>query len=367
MTNPKNNATQVEKRPWGTTTAGEPLELFTLTEGAVSITITNLGATVVTLQTPDRDGRVADIVLGYGSAAGYEADRKCYFGAVVGRFANRIAKGKFALDGKTFTIPLNNGINALHGGPEGFDRKVWKAEDVESGVELTLVSPDGDMGFPGELTVKVRYTLRDSALTLDYTATSSKTTTLNVTNHSYFNLAGESSGTILDQRIMIEAEHYTPVKPDLIPTGELAPVEGTPFDFRRPTAIGAHIAEQDAQLKIARGYDHNFVLSGFRLENEISSADASAPMHLAAEVTDQASGRLLRVETTEPGVQFYSGNFLDGEFTGKSGKPYLLHGGFCLETQHFPDSPNQAHFPGTTLRPGEVFRSTTVFTFGLAE
>ena len=356
MTHANESSTQVERKAWGTTAAGAPLELFTLSDGTVRVTIASLGATVVSLEAPDRDGRVADIVLGYGSAAGYEADRKCYFGAVVGRFANRIANGRFGLEGKTFSIPLNNGANALHGGPEGFDRKVWTAEAVENGVEMTLVSPDGDMGFPGELTVTVRYALRDAALTLEYTATTSKTTTLNVTNHSYFNLAGESSGTILNQLMLIEADRYTPLRPDLIPTGELAPVAGTPFDFRRPTAIGARIADADPQLTIAHGYDHNFVLHGGR-----------GPLHVAAEVTDEASGRVLRVETTEPGVQFYSGNFLDGEFTGKSGKPYLLHGGFCLETQHFPDSPNQAHFPRTTLRPGEMFRSTTVFRFGVVE
>ena len=349
-------ATTVGTAPWGTTEAGEPLQLFTLSDGAITIALTNLGAAIVNLIVPGRDGTPADVVLGYSSAAGYEADRKSYFGAIVGRFANRIANGSFTLGEETYTVPQNNGSNALHGGPEGFDRKVWRAQVAGSAVEFTLVSPDGDMGFPGALTLTVRYSLQGGALTLDYTATTTATTTLNVTNHSYFNLAGESSGTILDQVIRIDADRYTPVTAELIPTGELAPVAGTPFDLRRLVAIGAHVADPDEQLKLARGYDHNFVLNG-----------EPGVLHLAAEVYDPVSGRALRVETTEPGVQFYTGNFLDGEFTGKGGKPYLQHAGFCLETQHFPDSPNQPHFPGTLLHPGETFRSTTVFTFAIQE
>ena len=344
----------VERSPWGSTAAGEPLELFTLSDGSLSVSITTLGAAIVNLLVPGRDGVVADVVLGYKSAAGYEADRKSYFGAVVGRFANRIARGSFTLDGKTHSVPLNNGNNALHGGKEGFDRKVWQARLLDDALEMKLVSPDGDMGFPGELKVAVRYSLSRGRLTLAYTATTSKTTTLNITNHSYFNLAGEASGPVLNQVIRIDADRYTPINAELIPTGELAPVAGTPFDLREPIAIGAHMAEAFPQLEIAHGYDHNFVLNG-----------DTQSTHLAAEVYDPASGRMLHVETTEPGVQFYSGNFLDGEFTGKSGKPYLLHAGFCLETQHFPDSPNQPGFPGTTLRTGETFRSSTTFTFSI--
>ena len=346
------NRTTIVSSPWGTTHSGQPLQLFTLSEGAITITITNLGARIVSLLAPGRDGALADIVLGYNSAAGYEADRKSYFGAIVGRFANRIAGGTFSIDGQTFSVPLNNGNNALHGGPEGFDRKVWRAGIVGDAVEMTLVSPDGDMGFPGALTLTVRYRLKNGALSIDYTATTTRATPLNVTNHSYFNLAGEGSGPVLAQLIRIHADRYTPVTAALIPTGELAPVAGTPFDLRRAVAIGAHVAEAHPQLAQARGYDHNFVLHGDR-----------ASLHPAAEVHDPQSGRLLRVETTEPGVQFYSGNFLDGSFTGRSGRPYGQHAGLCLETQHFPDSPNQPEFPETILRPGETFRSTTVYTF----
>jgi aldose 1-epimerase len=344
---------QVTKAPWGTHD-GHAVELYTLTDKDLTVAITNYGAHVVSIQAPGRDGTRADVVLGFKDLAGYEADTKTYMGSIVGRYGNRLAKGTFALDGKTFHVPLNNNGNALHGGPEGFDRKVWTAKIIPGGIELTLISPDGDMGFPGTLTVHVRYTLHANSLHIDYAATTDKDTVVNLTNHSYFNLAGESSGTILDQKIMLNADRYTPIDAVLIPTGPLAPVSGTPFDFRKSTAIGERINADNEQLKLAGGYDHNFVLDG------------SGPgLHLVAEANDPVSGRTLTVQTTEPGVQFYSGNFLDGTLTGIGGKLYVQHAGFCLETQHFPDSPNHPAYPSTELKPGQMMHSSTVFTFGV--
>ena len=343
--------TIVTEDAWGTS-GGRAVELFTLTSSTLKITITNYGAHVVSVQAPDRNGANADVVLGFKDLAGFEGDTKTYMGSVVGRYGNRIAKGTFMLGGATFHIPLNNDPNTLHGGTVGFDRKVWSARMIPQGVELTLVSPDGDMGFPGTLTAHVRYTLEDNALHINYSATTDKPTVVNLTNHSYFNLAGESSGTVLDQQLTIEADRYTPVDASLIPTGELAPVAGTPFDFRTSTAIGERIGANHEQLKIAGGYDHNFVLNG-------------RSMHEAARVVDPKSGRTLTVSTSEPGVQFYSGNFLDGSLTGVGGVAYVKHAGFCLETQHFPDSPNHPSFPTTELKPGETFRSSTTFTFGV--
>ncbi len=338
--------------PWGNVD-GKPVELYTLTDADLTIRITNFGAHVVSVEAPDRSGKKADVILGYRDLAGFQADTKTYMGSVVGRYGNRIAKGTFSLDGQTYHIPTNDHGNALHGGTTGFDRKVWTGQKTANGVELTLVSPDGDMGFPGQLTAHVRYTLEGGSLKIDYSATTTKPTVLNLTNHTYFNLAGEGSGTVLNQKIMIPADRITPVNSTLIPTGQLAPVAGTPFDLRQPTAIGAHIHDANDQLKIGGGYDHNFVLNG------------GAGMHLAAKVVDPASGRTLTVTTTEPGVQFYSGNSLDGSTHGASGAAYGRNAGFCLETQHFPDSPNQPNFPSTELKPGQTMRSETVFTFGV--
>ena len=293
--------------------------------------------------------------------AGYLADTKTYLGAVVGRYGNRIAKGTFALDGETYHVPTNNGGNALHGGTEGFDRRVWagrvlqRETDGEDGVEFTLVSPDGDMGFPGELTARVRYTLAGGALRVVYSATTTRATVVNLTQHSYFNLAGEGSGDVLGHEVMLAAERYTPVDGTLIPTGEIASVGGTAFDFLEAKAIGRDLDKSEDQLRYAGGYDHNFVID--------RAAGVAGALRLAARVVDPASGRTLTVRTTEPGVQFYSGNFLDGSTIGVSGKPYGKHAGFCLETQHFPDSPNQPEFPTTTLRAGETMRSETVFAF----
>ena len=303
---------------------------------------------------PGRDGAQADVVLGLGTLEEYVADRNSYLGAIVGRFGNRIAEGRFTLNGQTYTIPANDSGNALHGGVEGFDRRVWAGRTVEGGVEMTLVSPDGDQGFPGTLTVVATYTLTDGDLRIDYSATTDKDTVVNVTNHAYFNLAGASSGTILGQEMMIPAASYTPTNAKLIPTGELAPVEGTPFDFREPAVIGARIDVEDEQLKRAGGYDHNWVLGS-----------TVGDLMLAARLRDPASGRVLTVETTEPGVQFYSGNFLNGSLKSPAGGVYARRTGLCLETQHFPDSPNQSGFPSTVLTAGETMRSTTIFRFGV--
>ena len=345
---------EVHKTSWGKTQSGEPVDLYTISGGPITVSITNYGAHVVTIEAPDKAGHKADVVLGFKDVAGYEDPKNTtYIGAVVGRYGNRIKAGTFSLDGKTYHVPLNNNGNALHGGTTGFDQKVWQAHEIPNGVELTLVSPDGDMGFPGKLTAHVKYTVEGSSLHIDYSATTDKPTVVNLTNHSYFNLAGEASGTILDHQLTLAADRYTPIDAGLIPTGQLAPVAGTPFDFRQPHAIGERINANNEQLKLAGGYDHNFVLNGAR-----------GAMHLAAKAHDPKSGRTLTVATTEPGVQFYSGNFLDGTLTGRSGVKYVKHAGFCLETQHFPDSPNHPAFPSTELKPGQTLHSSTVFTFG---
>jgi aldose 1-epimerase len=343
---------EVKMSIWGHTADGTAVPIYTLTSRQIEVRVMAYGAKLVSVKTADRTGKMADIVLGYDSLEGYLNDSKTHFGSVVGRYGNRIALGKFSLDGKTYQIPVNNGPNALHGGPRGFDSYVWTSKEVPNGVEFTLVSPDGDMGFPGRLTAHVKYTLEGDTLRLDYSATTDKDTVLNLTNHAYFNLNGDDRGNILNQRVQIDADRYTPVDAGLIPTGVLAPVAGTPLDFRKPEAIGARINDNYEQLKLAGGYDFNYVLEG-----------KPGTLRPAASVFDPDSGRKLIVETTEPGVQFYSGNFLDGTFTGRHGGKYLKHGGFCLETQHFPDSPNHSNFPSTELRPGQAFHSTTTFTF----
>lgn len=339
---------------FGTLPEGDTVELFTLRNGLLELEVIAYGARVVALRTPDRRGDKADVVLGYGDLPPYVQDRKSYFGCVAGRYANRLAGGRFTVEGAEQQVPANDGANALHGGPEGFDRRLWSVAEIEGGVEFTVVSPDGDQGFPGELTASVRYTLAGDTVRLDYVARTSKATVLNLTNHAYFNLAGEGSGTVLNHDVQIMAEAFTPVNEALIPTGELARVAGTPFDFLSPRRLGERIDDTHEQLERARGYDHNWVLGG-----------QPGALRPCATVTDPESGRRLRVETTEPGVQFYSGNFLDGTRTGKSGRAYEPRGGFCLETQHFPDSPHQARFPSTVLRPGETFASTTTWTFGV--
>jgi aldose 1-epimerase len=346
--------TTVKEASWGKTAQGRPVSIYTLANPDLTVKITTYGARIVSLEAPDRKGVKADVVLGYNSLADYEKDKSTYFGAVVGRYGNRIAKGTFTLDGQTYHIPVNNHGQALHGGTVGFDQKAWTARAVPNGVEMTLVSPEGDMGFPGQLTAHVRYTLTGKSLRIQYSATTTAPTVVNLTNHSYFNLAGEGSGTILDESLMIDADRFTPIDAVLIPTGELPPVSETPYDFRKPMPIGARIDENNEQLKLAGGYDQNFVLNG-----------TPGQMHLAAKVADSKSGRTLTITTTEPGVQFYSGNFLDGTLTGISGVKYVKHAGLALETQHFPDSPNEPTFPSTVVRPGDTWRSETMLTFGV--
>lgn len=344
---------EVKMAIWGHMADGTAVPIYTLTSGQIEVRVMAYGAKLVSVRTPDKTGKVADIELGFDSLDGYLNGKEPHFGSVVGRYGNRIALGKFSIDGKSYQIPINNGPNALHGGPKGFDRYVWQSQEVPGGVEFTHVSPDGDMGFPGKLTAKVRYTLAGHTLRIEYSATTDKPTVVNLTNHAYFNLHGDDQGNILNQVVQINADRFTPVDSGLIPTGVLEPVAGTPLDFRKPEVVGARINDDFEQLKLGRGYDHNFVLNG-----------EPGTMRLAAVASDPVSGRTLTVETTEPGVQFYSGNFLDGTFTGRHGVKYDMRTGFCFETQHFPDSPNHPDFPSTEVRPGETFHSTTTLTFG---
>jgi aldose 1-epimerase len=342
----------VTKIPFGTTPDGTAVDLYTLKSEGIEASIMTFGARVVSIKIPDRDGKIADVVLGYSALDGYLADKSTYFGAIVGRYGNRIALGKFSLDGHQYQIPTNNGANSLHGGTVGFDRLVWNGRAIADGVEMTLVSKDGDQGYPGTLTVHVRYTVHHGALRIDYSSSTDKDTVLNLTNHSYFNLSGDPKKTILDEQIMIPADQYTPVNAVQIPTGELASVEGTPFDFRKSTVIGARMNEDNEQLKIGGGYDHNWVLRG-----------KNGEVKTAARVYDPASGRVLTVTTTEPGVQFYTGNSLNGAAYGSAQQSNAKNTALCLETQHFPDSPNHPSFPTTELKPGEARHSTTTFTF----
>ena len=343
--------TSVTKQGFGHTSDGTPVDLYSLADGKVEARIMTYGGILVSLRTPDRNGKLDDVVLGCESVEKYAA-QTAHFGGIIGRYANRIAHGSFQLDGHTYSIPKNDGDNSLHGGIRGFDKVVWEAKEIPDGVELTYVSKDGDQGFPGTLTTTVRYTLSGSALRIEYSATTDKDTVLNLTNHSYFNLAGQGKGDILGHVLKIDASRMTPVDANLIPTGELKAVEGTPFDFRTPHAIGERINADDVQLRLAKGYDHNFVLD----HPQGQLADV-------AEVYEPTTGRILRVLTTEPGVQFYTGNFLDGSITGKEGRVYNRRFAFCLETQHFPDSPNHAGFPSTELKPGQTFHSVTEFQF----
>jgi aldose 1-epimerase len=330
---------------------GSPVTIYTLKSPQVELRVMTFGARVVSLSTPDRHGKMADVVLGYDKLEDYVKDTKTYFGVVPGRYANRIANGKFTLNGKQYNLSVNEGTNTLHGGKVGFDRHNWTAKEVPNGVEFTLVSPDGDQGFPGTLTAHVRYTLQGDKVAIHYSATTDKPTVVNLTNHTYFNLSGAGSGTILNEKLTIDADKFTPVNAALIPTGKLEPVAGTPFDFTHPETIGARINDNNEQLKLAHGYDQNWVVRG-----------QMGVLRPAARVFDPASGRVLQVDTTEPGIQFYTGNFLDGSFSGPHGK-YDFRTGLCLETQHFPDSPNHPSFPTTELKPGQTYSSETTWTF----
>ena len=348
---------------FGTTQGGDSIGRFVLTNdrGAVAVVI-SYGATLVSLRMPDRMGRAADVVLGYDNLAGYEYG-KSYFGGTIGRYGNRIAGGQFPLGGKMVQVSKNDGPNSLHGGTTGFNKRVWagvdRSRDDAQVLELSYVSPDGEEGYPGRLQVKVTYTLpaKRNELRIDYWATTDKDTVSNLTNHSYFNLSGVASTEILEHELVLHASRFTPVDSTLIPTGELRAVSGTPFDFRKPIAIGARINHDDEQLKFGKGYDHNWVLE---------KSDKPG-LQLAAEVFEPTSGRVLEVLTTEPGIQFYNGNFLDGTARGKGGELYAYRAGFCLETQHFPDSPNHNNFPSTELKAGATYHSTTIFRFSTRE
>jgi len=347
----------VESRRWGSVD-GRQVLLYTLrNRSGMEATITNYGATLVSLKVPDRKRKLEDVVLGYDNLDSYVRGTS-YFGATVGRYANRIANAEFTLEGTTYHLAKNNGPNSLHGGAKGFNKEVWEGREASTGsasaVQFTYVSKDREEGYPGTLTANVTYTLTDdNELRLDYDITTDRDTVQNLSHHSYFNLTG-STGDILSHELELNADRFTPVDSTLIPTGELESVEGTPFDFRKPTAIGARINQANEQLKRARGYDHNWVLNG-----------RSGSLRSVAMVYEPASGRTLEVFTTEPGIQFYSGNFLDGSEHGKGGVAYAYRTGFCLETQHFPDSPNHPKFPSTTLSAGQHYRSTTIYKFAV--
>jgi aldose 1-epimerase len=344
------------KRSFGRTETGDQVELYTLTNSkGVAAAITNYGGILVSLKAPDRAGKLADVVLGFDELENYKT-KNPYFGAIVGRYGNRIGKAKFTLNGVEYKLARNDGENSLHGGIKGFDKAVWKAKEIDGGrgLELAYVSKDGEENFPGNLAVTVTYSLNDeNELKIDYSATTDKDTVVNLTNHSYFNLAGQGEGDVLGHLVTINADRFTPVDANLIPTGELKPVEGTLLDFRTPHAIGERINNKDEQLALGGGYDHNFVLN--------RTGDGLTP---AARVTEPKTGRVLEVLTTEPGIQFYTGNFLDGTLPGKGGKVYGKRYGFCLETQHFPDSPNKPGFPSVVLKPGGRYQTTTVYRFG---
>jgi aldose 1-epimerase len=348
-------AIPIQKADFGRTRDGAPVSVYTLTnKNGLRARITNYGGIVVSLAAPDRNGKMADVVLGFDSLDGYLQNAP-FFGALIGRYANRIGNARFTLNGHLYQLDRNNGENSLHGGARGFDKRVWTARELaDGGLELTYLSKDGEEGYPGNLQATATYHLTDAnELRIDYAATTDKDTVVNLTNHSYFNLKGAGMGDILDHRVMLNADRFTPVDAGLIPTGELRPVAGSAFDFRGSTAIGARIETNDEQLKLGRGYDHNWVLN--------RSSDG---LTLAARVEEPATGRVLEVRTTQPGVQFYTANFLDGTIKGKGGKVYGRRSAFCLETQHFPDSPNKPAFPTTELKPGQRFQSTTVFLFG---
>ena len=352
----------VQKREFGKTSEGQSVNLYTLTNSrGAEVKITNYGGIVTSLKVPDRTGRLGDVVLGFDNLDAYLKGHP-YFGAVIGRYGNRIAKGRFKLNGVEYKLAVNNGANHLHGGIKGFDKVIWNAKPVKvtngAALDLTYLSKDGEEGYPGNLSVKVTYTLTNAnELKIEYSATTDKDTVVNLTHHSYFNLAGQGEGDILKHRLFINANRFTPTDEGSIPTGELRSVRNTPFDFMRMTfmqmaEIGARINEPDQQLQFGKGYDHNFVLNG-----------KMGTLRLGARVYEAGSGRVMEVWTTEPGMQFYTGNFLDGTLTGKDGKVYQQHYGFCLETQHYPDSPNEPKFPSTVLKKGARYHTVTVYKF----
>ncbi len=348
----------ISKSAYGTTRDGQAVDEYTLTNSnGVEAKIITFGGIITSLRVPDRNSILADVVLGFSKFSDYET-KNPYFGALIGRYGNRIGNANFTLDGTKYSLAVNDGPNTLHGGVKGFDKQIWAAKEANIadgvGLELSYLSPDGEEGYPGNLSVKVTYTLtNDNAIQIDYSATTDKTTVVNLTNHSYFNLAGNGTGAIYDHIVQINAERYTPVNDKLIPTGELAPVAGTPFDFRSPRVISGGLRSGHQQMVYGRGYDHNFVLN----------RQTDSGLEMAARIYDPASGRAVEVWTTEPAMQFYTGNFVDGTLVGSSGGTYRQGDGLCLETQHFPDSPNQADFPTTSLKPGDTYKTTTVYQF----
>jgi len=359
-TNDKTMAeSNISEAPFGVLASGDSVKLFTLKNtNGMEVAISDLGGTIIKWTAPDKDGKFEDITLGSNNPEDYLSNTK-YLGALIGRFGNRIAKGKFSLDGKEYTLAINNGPNSLHGGLNGFNAAIWTAtpiEGAEPGLKLTYLSKDGEEGYPGNLNVEVIYTLKnDNSLSIDYKATTDKSTVVNLTNHAYFNLKGEGNGDITDHEITINADKFLPTDAGLIPTGELKPVKGTPFDFTTAHLIGERIDDTtDNDIKLGGGYDHCWVFT-----------DQSNKLKSIANVLEPVSGRTMEVFTTEPAVQFYTGNFLNGKATGKSGKKYEFRYGFCLETQHFPDAPNQSAFPSTVLKPGETYTSTTIYKFGV--
>ena len=350
--------TTISKAPYGTTADGKSVDEYTLTNAnGVEVKIINYGGVITSIRVPDRMGTLSNVALGCSTLADYET-KSAYFGALIGRYGNRLANATFTLEGTRYKVPVNNGPNGLHGGIKGFDKQVWTAQEITTNagasLGLTYVSVDGEEGYPGMLSVTVIYSLTDeNGLRIDYSATTDQTTVVNLTNHSYFNLAGNGAGAVYDHLIQLNADHYTPVDSTLSPTGEIAPVAGTPFDFRSAKRIGASLRSGHEQVVFGRGYDHNFVLNH----------QTPGTLDLAARVYEPTSGRIMQVWTTEPGVQFYTGNFLDGSVVGSSGGMYRQGDAFCLETQHFPDSPNKPEFPTTTLKPGDTYKSTTIYQF----
>lgn len=355
----KENPFKIEKTVFGKTDGGTVVYLYTLSNSDnMTVKITNYGGIVTSIMVPDKEGKVGDVVLGFDSLSKYET-KSPYFGALIGRYGNRIAKGKFKLNSKEYKLATNDGQNHLHGGVKGFDKRVWEPKEIMGpdsvGLELTYLSKDGEEGYPGNLKVRVIYSLNEkNELRIDYHAVTDKETIINLTHHSYFNLKDDGKSNIYSHLLKINADYYTPIDSTLIPTGQIAPVENTPFDFRKFTQIGKRIHEDNQQLKFAGGYDHNFVLRG-----------KNGEMKMAAEVMEDSSGRTMEVWTTQPGLQFYSGNFLDGSLIGKYGIRYVHRSAFCLETQHYPDSPNEPSFPSTVLKPGEIYQTTTIYKFGL--
>jgi aldose 1-epimerase len=357
MTSATADAGTIEKRDFGKLPDGTPVFEYTLTNAkSMSVGVLNYGGIITSIKVPDRDGNVDNVVLGFRKIDDY-ATKNPYFGTITGRYANRVANAKFTLEGKEYQLAANNGPNSLHGGQKGFDKQVWDVKEMPGdgsvGLELAYLSPDGEEGYPGNLDVKVLYTLTDkNEFRIDYTAVTDKPTVVNLTSHSYFNLAGNGSGTVLDHKLTLNADRYTPVDAGLIPTG-VESVEGTPFDFRQPARINDRIREDHEQLVYGRGYDHNWVLN--------RPDDGS--LALAARLEDEKTGRIMEIHTTEPAIQFYAGNFLDGTLVGSAGKMYRQGDGLCLETQHYPDSPNHPDFPSTVLKPGETYKTTTVHRF----